>query len=86
MFTDKYSFSVRPMNNRLRVWRKSGTRMHQRNTVPTFKSGCQVVDVRGGFSMFGRTTLVEICGSSNKNTYRGIIDNHVLPFMNAKHD
>ena len=45
MFTDESCFTVHPTKNRLRVWRRRGTRLHQRHMVPTFKSGYQTVSV-----------------------------------------
>ncbi len=35
--------------------------------------------------MYGRTALVRTIGSFDKNTYRVIIDSHVLPFTEQKH-
>ena len=35
--------------------------------------------------MYGRTALVGNIGSFDKNTYRVIIDSHVLPFLEQKH-
>ncbi len=37
MFTDESSFTVRPVKNRLRVWRTKETRLHPNFTVPAFK-------------------------------------------------
>ncbi len=57
----------------------------QRCTVHTFKSGYQTVNVWGGFSTLGRTTLVAILGNFNQHTYRSIIDAHILPFKKNVH-
>ncbi len=80
MFTDESCFTVRPVKNRLRVWRHNGHRLNSKHIVPTFKSGYQSMSVWGGFSLRGRTTLVGTIGSFDRHTYRVIIDNHILPF------
>ena len=82
-FTDEASFTVRPVKNRLTVWRHRGSRLQPRNIVPTFKSGYQTVSVWGGFSIRGRTSPV---GSFDRNAYRVIIDNHILPFIYDVHE
>ena len=86
IFTGESSFSVRPKKNRMQVWRKSGQRMHLKHIVPTFKSEYQTVSFWGEFFLRGRTQLVETVGSFDRHMYRGIIDNHVLPFMYDVHD
>ena len=85
MFADESSFTVRPIKNRLRVWRKPRQRREQQCTVPTFKSAFQSVIVWGGFSKQGRTSLVGIVGNFNQHTYRSIIDANILPFKNNVH-
>ena len=85
LFTDESCFSVRPMKNRLKVWKKKGQDLAMKHIVPTFKSGYLSVSVWGGFSSKGRTPLVGTIGSFDSNTYRSIIDNHILPFMEEKH-
>ena len=85
LFTDESSFSVRPLKNRLRVWRHKGCRLQHRHVVPTFKSGHKTVSVWGGFSMLGRTPLVATVGKFDQHTYRSIIDAHITPFMNKTH-
>ena len=84
-FTDVATFTVRPIKNRLKVWRYRGSRMHQRHIVPTFKSGYQTVSVWGAFSVRGRTSLVGTTAISDRNTYHILIDNHILPFVNDLH-
>ena len=79
LFTDESTFTERPTNNRLRVWRRQGDRWKQRCTVPTFKSGYQSVIVWAGFSKYGRTSLVGITGYFNQHADRSIIDAHILP-------
>ena len=85
MFTDESCFTVRPMKNRLRVWRHRGQQLRQHYTVLTFKSGYQTVSVYGGFSLSGRTPLVGTIGSFDSKTHQVIIDNHGLPFMRDVH-
>ena len=80
-FTDEASFTVRPMRNRLKVWRHRGKGMLPNNIVPTFKSGYQTISVWGCFSMHGRTPPVGTIGSFTSATYRVIIDNHIIPFI-----
>ncbi len=48
---------------------------------PKFKSGFLTVSVWGGFSLLGKTSLIGLVGKFVQNTYRNIIDNHVLPYM-----
>lgn len=85
MFTDESSFTVRPKKNRMHVWRHRGQRLRTKFMVATFKSGYKTVSVWGGFSLRGRTPLVGIIGSFDSNTYRVIIDNHILPFAYDVH-
>ncbi len=40
----------------------------------------------GGFSALRRTPLVGTCRSFTSNTYRVIIDKHILPFMYDTHN
>ncbi len=84
-FTDEATFTVRSVKNRLKVWRHRGSRLHQRQIVLTFKSVYQTVSVWGGFSMRGRTSLFGTIGSFDRNTYRVVIDNHILPFVYDVH-
>ena len=49
--------------------------------VPTFKSGYQTVSVWGGFFVRGRIPVVGTVGSYDQQTYRVIIENHILPFV-----
>lgn len=86
MFTDESCFTVSPVKNRLRVWRHNGCRLSSKHIILTFKSGYQSVSVWSGFSLHGRTPLVGTVGSFDSKTYRVIIDNHILPFMNKVHD
>ncbi len=65
---------------------KKVERLRLKHIVPTFKSGYQNVSVRGGFSSKGRIPLVGTVGSFTSETYRVIIDNHILPFMYDTHD
>ena len=58
----------------------------KKHTIGTFKSGYQYVNVCRGFSAKGRTPLVCIVGSFNQHAYRSIIDTHIIPFMNEKHN
>ena len=60
---------------------KNWTILHQKYTVPTFKSGYQTMSVRLGFSMRGRTQIVGTVGPFDKHTHRFITDNHIPPFM-----
>ena len=81
MYTDESSFSVRLKKNCLLVWRHHGQRMCQQYTVPTFKSGYQTVSVWGWFSLSGCPPLFRTVGSFDSETYRVIVDNHILPFI-----
>ena len=76
---------MHPVKNRLTVWRYRGSRLRTRNIVPTFKSGYQTVSVCGGFSIHGQTSLVGTIGNFDRNTYRVIIDNQILPFIYDVH-
>ncbi len=85
MFTDRSSFSLRPMKTRLHVWCTKGTRLHQRHMVPTFKSGYRLFLFWWEFSKFGGTLLVGNIGSFNNDTYLPIVNGHMLPSMRGKH-
>ena len=85
MFTDKSTFTVWPIKNRLRVRRKPGQRWEQQCTAPTFESGFQSVSVWAGFSKQGRTSLVGTVRNFNQHTYCFIIDAHILLFKNIVH-
>ncbi len=80
MTTDKSSFTVRPKENQMHVWRKKRERLRLRwkHIVTTFKCGYQNVSVLSRFSAKGRTPLV---GSFTSETYRVMINNLILPFM-----
>ncbi len=56
--------------------------LNSNHIVPKLKSGYQSVIVRGEFSALERTLLV---GHFSSNTYRVIIENHILPFMYDTH-
>lgn len=58
IFTDGSSFSVRPMKNRMHVWKHGRERVLLRNIIPTLKSWYQTESVWEGFSALGRTPLV----------------------------
>ncbi len=66
-------------------WRLLGTKLHQRQIVPTFKSGYQTVSVWGGFPQRGLTPFVAKIGSVGRHMYRKIVSNHVLPFFYDVH-
>lgn len=61
-FTGEAYFTMRPLRNYARVWRREGTRYETRNMVSTFKSGFVSLPVWGLFSSLGRSTLVRIKG------------------------
>ena len=61
-FTGEAYFTLRPLRNYARVWRREGTRYETRNMVSTFKSGFVSLPVWGLFSSLGRSTLVRIKG------------------------
>ncbi len=84
MITDESSFIVRPTKNRLRICRKPGMGLIQRYNMPTYRFGYQTVSVWGGLYMYGCTALIGNISSFEKDTYRIIIDSHVLPFMEQK--
>ena len=86
MFTDESTLTVRPVKNRLRVWRQGGDRLHISNVVPAFKSGRQTISVWGGFSARGRTAMVGATGSFDSKTYSVIISNHAEPFIYDIHN
>ena len=84
-FTDESSFTLRPMKNYARIWRREGTRYAAKNLIPTFKSGYVSLSVWGLFSARGRSSLVLIDGTLNQSKYIDILDNYVLPFKNKYH-
>lgn len=81
-FSDESSFTLRPVKNYSRVWRKSGTRYETDNIVPTFKSGNASLCIWGMFSSYGRSPLVRIYGTLNQFKYMEILEQYVLPFKN----
>ena len=72
-FTDECSFTLRPMKNYIRVWRREGSRYETANMVHTFKSGYVSMSVWGLFSARGRTPLVRIVGTLNQQKYIEIL-------------
>ena len=84
-FTDEASFTLRPLKNYLRVWRRECTRYEKRNMVSRFKSGFVSLSVWGLFSTRGRSRLVRISGPLNQYKYINILKQHVLPFKNTFH-
>ena len=72
---------MRPKKNHIHLRRLHGQRFRQQCILPAFKSDYQMVSVWGCFSMSWRTPLVGTIGSFDQDTYRLIVDNYVLPFM-----
>ena len=70
----------------LRVARHQSKCYQRYCTTPTFKFGCQTVNVWGGVASHRRAPMIWIAGSFNQHTYRSIICIHIIPFMNQKHD
>ena len=84
-FSDESSFTVRPTTLRKRVWRTSGTRFNNENLVPTFKSGFVSISVWAAFSARGRTPLIRINGTLNKEKYQTILESVLKPFIQKYH-
>ena len=85
IFSDESSFTVRPLKHSARVWRKTNDRYDPKNMVPTFKSGYVSMSVWGAFSALGRTPLVRINGTLNKDKYIEILKQYIEPFSVSKH-
>ena len=86
LFTDESCSTVRPKRNHLRVWWHRRQGLQKQFIVPTLKSGYQTVSVWGGFSVRGRTPLVDTIRSFDRHAYRVVIDNRILPFVYNVHD
>ena len=68
-FTDEASFTLRPLKNYVRVWRREGTGYETRNIIFTFKSVFVLLSVWGLFSSRERSTLVRVNGTLNQGKY-----------------
>ena len=84
-WTDEASFTLRPIKNYSRVWRKRNTRYVLKNMVPTFKSGYVSLSVWGMFSSQGKSPLVRLCGTMDQRKYIQILRNYVVPFKEQLH-
>lgn len=65
---------------------EKGKRLHPKRFVLTFKSGYQSVSVRDRFSARRRTPLVGKIGKFNEHTYKAIIDEHIILFIENNYD
>ena len=84
-FKNESSFTLKPIKNHGRVWRKLSTRYSARNIIPSFKSGFVSLPVRRLFSARGRTPLVRINGTLNQDKYIQILKQFVLPFKDMSY-
>ena len=84
-FTDEASFTLRPIKNYVKVWRKRNTRFELKNMAPTFKSGYVSLSVWGMFSSQGKSPLVRLCGTMDQRKYIQILKNYVVRFKEQLH-
>ncbi len=84
-FSDESSFTLRPVKNRSRVWRKVGTRYEIDDIVPTFKFGNASLRIWDMFLSHRRSPLVRISGTLNEFKYIEILRQYVLPHKHRHH-
>ena len=83
LFSDESSFSVCPTENRLKFWPYRGCRLRHRHA---FEYGYLISPVWDSFSTHRHTALVGKFRSVDQNTYRSIINELILPFINNIYD
>ena len=85
-FSDDSSFTEKPAPLRKRLWRKEGGRYRTVNVIPTFKSGYVCISVWAAFSVHGRTPLIRINDKMNQESYKNVLQSHLLPFTPNFHN
>jgi len=82
LFTDESRFNVSFADDRIRVWRRRGERLHADNVVQRDRYGGGSVMVWAGIYHDGKTELVTVPGNHNAQRYcDGILEPVALPFM-----
>lgn len=84
LFTDESRFCLYTHDGRLRCYRRRGERYQDGCVVERVRQGGGSIMVWGGITWTDRTQLVLVDGNLNAVRYRDeIVDQHILPFINA---
>ena len=83
VFTDESSFSVWPIKQFQRVWRRVNERYKFECSKPTFKSAYRLINVWGAFSYDSRTSSIRIRGNFTKDKYKEILQETLLPYAES---
>ena len=68
------------------VWRSKNTRYVEKNTISTEKFGGGRIMVWGYISFYGRGELVFLEGNVNQNTYKTLLEENLIPFIQRNAD
>ncbi len=69
VFTDETSFEVRPIKRNMRVLKMNGEKFDTSCIILTYRSGYELVNVRGGFSYHATLSLQRIEGNFTNQKY-----------------
>ncbi|GFX99898.1 transposable element Tcb1 transposase [Trichonephila clavipes] len=84
MFSDESRFSLQSDSRRTLIWRASGTRYHEENTIERHRYGGAGWLVWGGIILGSRTDLHVQCVTMTGHIYRDVIlEQHVRLFRGA---
>lgn len=80
VFTDESRFLLRPVDGRIRVWRRRTETLRQDLVAETTAFGGGSVMVWGAICCDGRSSLVVLRGTVTGDAYRQILSDHLLPW------
>ena len=80
VFSDESRIKLRPIDGRMRVWRRPSERFNENCHVPSVEYGGGSIHVWGGICKGGRTSLVILRKAVNGAAYIDVLQNHLIPF------
>lgn len=84
IFSDESRIKLRPMDGRVRVWRRTSERFNENCQVHSVEYGGGSIHVWGGICKGGRTELVVMKKTVNGAAYIEVLQNHLIPFAQEK--
>ncbi len=82
IFSDESKFNIFGSDGIVKIWRRPGERLKEKNLLPTFKYGGGSVMVWGCFSAKGIGNLVIIDGIMDRYVYLDILNNNLIQSAN----